>query len=514
MQRLADPQRPWDAVKNPYITVDWNMIDVRVHNTEHAEIDDVPSTVAETDEEYPNRIVRTDVHAFGTRQWGRDNPGETNALINLWSRVYDENKVTGINPRNYPKRFAGLALREDGDGVDNRFYEDDYTGYRFFDTTFGGRNDNNRDPKDDSQNDKPFLHFPWHDGPLNNSGEVMMIPTCSASRFGLEFYDTLDVPDPATIDSSVDGSGMRFRNPLADVNVGPYLNFQSTNSLPLVRFLDLIRVPSRSNGTIQGWTAENKPIYSMSEPGKINLNTANEAAWQALRGHIADINWPSYAALQTKRGSHPDMTTDVSFQTPFRSPQAGNMVPDDNWSRTGQLQTTLLDETATVSPPPSNPGDPDDDPDVGTEFPLPRNTELVAQTDPKLNPYTAVENTMRLSDLVTNRSNVFAVWVTIGYFEADHFANEAALHATGSKYNGKLSHISNDNIFQAVYPDGYVLGVERGTNATDGTPPVRHRKFFLIDRTIPVGFRRGQTYNRSDGTPHYKNVIVHERVLE
>ncbi len=100
---------------------------------------------------------------------------------------------------------------------------------------------------------------------------------------------------------------------------------------------------------------------------------------------------------------------------------------------------------------------------------------------------TALDDMIRRGDLVTNRSNVFAVWMTIGYFEATP-STDAVKH-----------------------PMGYELGTERGLN--DGTV-TRHRKFFLIDRSIPVGFRRGVTYNHRDGTPHYQSVIVHERVLD
>ena len=70
---------------------------------------------------------------------------------------------------------------------------------------------------------------------------------------------------------------------------------------------------------------------------------------------------------------------------------------------------------------------------------------------------------MRLPNLVTNQSNVFAVWVTIGLFEYDE------VNGIGAEYIGP-----------------------------SGTPD-RTKSFYIIDRSIPVGFAPGKTYN-SDKT--------------
>ena len=64
--------------------------------------------------------------------------------------------------------------------------------------------------------------------------------------------------------------------------------------------------------------------------------------------------------------------------------------------------------------------------------------------------------------------NVFAVWITVGYFEV------AAVPVS------------------PVYPDGYQLGPELGSDTGEIE---RHRGFYIIDRSIPVGFQRGQDLN-------------------
>ena len=80
------------------------------------------------------------------------------------------------------------------------------------------------------------------------------------------------------------------------------------------------------------------------------------------------------------------------------------------------------------------------------------------------------QNIERLSNLVTTRSNVYAVWVTVGYFEA----------------------VPNPGGIDAGHPDGYQIGAELGSDTGDVS---RHRAFYIFDRSIPVGFERGMNHN-------------------
>ena len=65
----------------------------------------------------------------------------------------------------------------------------------------------------------------------------------------------------------------------------------------------------------------------------------------------------------------------------------------------------------------------------------------------------------RLGNLVTMRSSVFSIWITIGFFE--------------------------------VNDDGS-LGDELGS---DFGEEQRHRAFFVLDRSIPVAFEPGKNHN-------------------
>jgi hypothetical protein len=73
--------------------------------------------------------------------------------------------------------------------------------------------------------------------------------------------------------------------------------------------------------------------------------------------------------------------------------------------------------------------------------------------------FARMQRAMRLPNLVTNQSNVFAVWVTVSLFEYDPIAGY------GNEYVGD-----------------------------DGLPK-RERQFFIVDRTIPVGFKPGEDLN-------------------
>ena len=92
------------------------------------------------------------------------------------------------------------------------------------------------------------------------------------------------------------------------------------------------------------------------------------------------------------------------------------------------------------------------------------------------NPYFRYQALQKLGNVFSNHSNVFAIWLTVGYFEALPASNPNATDA-----NGNL-----------IYPDGYQLGQELGS---DSGNIVRHRSFYIFDRSIPVGFIRGRDIN-------------------
>jgi len=94
--------------------------------------------------------------------------------------------------------------------------------------------------------------------------------------------------------------------------------------------------------------------------------------------------------------------------------------------------------------------------------------------DPTRSPYFRYQNYIRLSNLLTTRSNVYAVWITVGYFEVTPWQPG----------------------IDAGHPDGYQLNQELGSDSGEIT---RHRAFYIYDRSIPVGFEPGRDHNIDEG---------------
>lgn len=468
LQRLADPLRPYNVNTNPYVTVDWSVIDLHVINSEsnETEYEDGKQIVTWDNE---SDFEKKDLY-FSSRQWGYTGMASGDMKSdypNLWIRVLgtdgqsdyaglkDDFSISGggprpdwkynrdatlgeLNPFITKNNGEGVSALEAGDSVPSEYVGAPEPG---------------------------FMHFPWNDAPLANTFELMMVPACSYDRFCLEFYDTGTDTAWDTADS-LGNSSMRFANPSS--GIGPYLNFfhsASSGSLNLARLFEYVRVPSRFAGTIRGWTVDDKPIYSMREPGKINLNTMTETAWNALTAEDSS-RYKNYSNLKTVREGSASME---AFAAPFRSPQSFNLVGDSSLIPGNPdpkpADTTLL-RTGTGS-------DPFVEPNAG-----------YAGNEDGTNPYMELENVMRLSDVTTTRSNVFAIWMTIGFFEATKYSST-------NLPSGIPSGPTAAN-FDAIYPDGYVLGKEKGLD--DGTVQ-RLRSFYIIDRSIPVGFRRGQKLN-------------------
>jgi hypothetical protein len=107
------------------------------------------------------------------------------------------------------------------------------------------------------------------------------------------------------------------------------------------------------------------------------------------------------------------------------------------------------------------------------------------------NPYNYYQPMSRLGNLVTNRSGVFGVWITVGYFEVEKAPDWNDPNATTQA--AVRAHFGDDvSLYNRVYPDGYMLGRELGADTGDVRRP---RGFYIIDRTEEVGFKPGEDLN-------------------
>jgi hypothetical protein len=192
-------------------------------------------------------------------------------------------------------------------------------------------------------------------------------------------------------------------------------------------------------------------------------------------------NWPQF--VLSRRGyvspsnnildQNPTAPTPTEFIAPFRSYDATSLsaVMGGQWmsgTNPNEIQAGLLRADA------ANPRNP--------LFQLYSTADDVNNTF--RNPYFHYAELMRMANLTTTRSNVYAVWVTVGYFEVTP--------ATPKPWMSTLSAAQIQQIMQQAYPDGYELQQELGSDTGE---IVRHRGFYIIDRSIPVGFQRGQDLN-------------------
>jgi hypothetical protein len=107
--------------------------------------------------------------------------------------------------------------------------------------------------------------------------------------------------------------------------------------------------------------------------------------------------------------------------------------------------------------------------------------------DSSRNPSAKYEPMTRLASMATTRSNVYAVWVTIGFFEVE----PAQDLNTFNTQNG-VTPLTSTTLYYRVYPDGYQLGREAGLDTGDNR---RLRGFYIIDRSMPAGFEPGSDLN-------------------
>ncbi|MFO0790957.1 MAG: hypothetical protein U0805_15975 [Pirellulales bacterium] len=211
------------------------------------------------------------------------------------------------------------------------------------------------------------------------------------------------------------------------------------------------------------------------------------------------------------------------FANPFRSSDAGDLVPlpqmmqfgvDATFLRKHPYDRPRVSEVRQPWSSPMNFGDsrdagfgastlsvrgaggiPSEDPkrDILPLFTEARNT---VYSDTNRNPYMMYQPTTRLGNLVTDRSGVYAVWITVGYFEVEP-APSWSDPAVQARFGGDGSANSPATqaalaMYNRVYPEGYALGREVGSDTGDVKRP---RGFYIIDRTEAVGFKPGEDLN-------------------
>ncbi len=475
LQRLANPLKayngdPTSADYNPYRTIDSMPVDLTVFN-------------GVTDQKDPIAGDNTTVAHFETQQRGEHNfendPIDSTGLnqnMNLWTQempvdktVWDttSHDVTGHYFNKGLKHSLGYLNQPFGPPEMNNVTQEQ--GLPALNGKYG-----------------PFPWLTWNNRPYVSPLELMLVPWAPSSQL-LGKYKIGQPGSPYT-DHTVPFPHL--------MNLFPS-GAPGSPDEELHRILEYLGVPSPFAGT-DVWAsptaAQNGPhafhppfnrISTYREPGRINLNTIYEpdvfAALMAGAGAGAKPSWPDFVKSRsggagTNILDMPAVTSPTEFAHPFRSFAGATMIPaltGDPLKPKYEIDATLLREGGTPTAP--------------TGQPLFNFTSTApnACDNTDRNPYFHYQALQRLENLVTTRSNVFAVWITVGYFEVTP-APATLRHDDGS------TSASTTPEYQAVYPGGYQLGAELGLDTGE---VVRHRAFYIIDRTLPVGFKRGLDLN-------------------
>jgi hypothetical protein len=453
LQRLADPRSPWNAKTNPYVTIDSQPVDLVVYNT-LSSLTGNSDAGKNCDEPCGDGSPFAALAKDQRRYDDADTADITGASANI-NVDRGKTEVSGTNDRDIwsarinPAGAGALKLltisstTRDATKIDpsgnNKSLTNVPAPVRTGTTNHSLGRLSPRFVGTGSTPTKPFPWLVWNNRPFISAAELALVPKTSAFELPRQHCTNegavADLPpggpfghlpglfEPVT---TVAGTSTLLP-PWVAIAGRDGASGEPTLSAPSI--WDAVHVPTPFGGSYQDvpMTASgtaalsplglaNRPYGQLPlfrEPGRINVNTiTGTAVWTALVGTgTAGTN------VRTWSGA----------SAPFNAP-----VP------------TLPAALALVS---------------GTTRFI--DTYSQPTRNANANAFFRYQTVNRLTNLVTVRSNVFAVWVTIGYS-----TNPAA------------------NSFEEA-------GRETGEIR-------RHCGFFIFDRSIPVGFLPGQDLNVRD----------------
>lgn len=366
----------------------------------------------------------------------------------------------------------------------------------------------------------PLSYLNWPNAPFISKYDLMMVPTSSPQRLLFEYSGarktdaTNSTDEPFFYASGNGGDNLNaqmapyaylfnfFHGNKTDLSTASPTNDQK--AMQLMRLFDFVHVPSRYNGTnkwfnitqfnptstelrVASTTVSEDPRLGymfpfnrrseFREPGKINLNTIPsidiyESIFDPTFWQSTDFDFGTWDEFkQSRRGYSGATSTDhpSSFSNPFRPAAAAEMMPvlvgNDKRLQVAPGEAGLL-----RSKPGSSPAEP--------LFDLRLAAGTRGLDNDKMRHYRTDDNPMlryqayqRLGNIAGTQSNVFAVWITVGYFEVEPVA------------------------VSPTHPDGWRLAEELGNDTGEIN---RHRAFYIIDRSIPVGYVPGEDLNVED----------------
>ena len=434
LQRLANPLVPFDPRTNPYITIDWMGVDLQPFNGF---------------EEDPFNTGATAIGPVRSSERGTSSPSFTS----LWPHQYRTVNLVPEVPENDAYVFNYPIANTLG----------------YLNSSYGTARAGTEHPVYKGQPNinvgaSTFSMLRWPNRPYTTQYELLNVPKSSAWSFALDF--------------SAVGTGDEYRyNAGGTASFNHLFPFKSrAEDLGIHQLMDYAEAPDRFAGT-ERWYNENvfnaptfkPPFHRLSRfrnPGRVNINTITDPrVWLAIAEGFPKYADPAFWDLidasrrELDSTGQPNPQNPTQFSNPFRTMASADLMPNVGTLKKGPFPPYGGIDVGLLRARP----DDANRPLFSTHY-LP---------GPTPDPYDDVNNAyyrnlplQRLGNIISFHSNVFAVWSTVGYFEA---------------------RVLNDGTIQL----GKEVGLDTGQIK-------RHRAFYIIDRSIPVAYEPGRDHNVED----------------
>ena len=398
LQRLANPLARWNAKSNPYRTIDSAAIDLFVFNgAEPTAYDPNDSVLFSTLER--RKVANADAQQVAGNQHRLLFRGEIEGNTNVATESQSpENQARSFNQRDH--HLLTWNLIESLGRINTAYRE--------------------AGPSDQ----QPYAALAWQNRPFISQFELAEVPFLSSSQLTRRFgnadraRDIFNLEPPTSGSEHFDLLSAQFPHLLSfyadkvDFDNGPSLH----------RLMDFIETPSRFLGTESfvnptefidddhgmsfGLAPPFDRISSYRYPGKINVNTVlDPSVWNAICSEYSNGNLQDRVSYTQWNASRRGTGVNSDFDNPLRPAYAFNFVGPDGLAASQEPNDCGLFRKDGADPPLF-----DYAPDVNNKLPA-LDVDRASQIRFALRE--------RLGNLVTNRSSVFAIWISTGFFEAN-----------------------------------------------------------------------------------------------
>jgi hypothetical protein len=345
----------------------------------------------------------------------------------------------------------------------------------------------------------------WRDVALSRRGYVQ-------SRFNPALDPSTATGLAADAQNQVDYSPMRMHPDFPTLFANPFRAPGEGANVPLANMVQtgvdatMLRAHPLSPGADGAWGQRgvdsvpfaggqiNGNRNDAREAGVVPMQVGNSPALNSVQRLHADTVLARFlpdpsGADTNRRGAVPDTFMDDAFRA---STGINNATPNP---RNVAPQNPVLNTEISKR---------------STPVPLFSGASLEPSIDTERNSTQRYLPIQRMANLATTRSNVYAVWITVGFFEVKQAKDDARIAGrymnttTGAFLGNNLAEqTAYQELFFRVYPDGWTLGQEIGRATGED---VRHRGFYVVDRSRPVAFKPGEDANVSE------TVLVRRRI--